>query len=114
MRLIFSLRGINWRDEESFGLHRSASGGVGCGVGWGDGVGRGARFAGRGGEAADDVCRPAADEAGERSADLAVGPVGDVFSDRRGSGEELEGESSLGGAVGWWWDRSRFLRCAAE
>ena len=55
----------------------------------------------RGRETADDVCGSAANEAGERSADLAVGQVGDVLGDGRGPREEHEGEPSLGGADGW-------------
>ena len=57
---------LDWRDEESISPDRCAGGGscrsAGGTPGWslGDGVG-----SGFGGEAADDVCRSAADEAGQ-------------------------------------------------
>src|SRR5271154_2616443 len=95
--------GVDCRDDESNDSEWFAGGGgVGWSLGWGFGPGcRGCFY----GEAADDVCRSAADEAGERSSDLVVGQMGDVFGDGGGAREELEGEPSLGGAAWGWGER---------
>ncbi len=86
----------NCRDEES----NDSGGCAGGGIGWGVGRGLGAACGCFGGETADDVCGSAADEAGERSADFAEWPVGDVLGDGGGPREEHEGESPLGGSDG--------------
>src|SRR5271170_6151064 len=99
----FPFAEVDWRDDESIGLHWCAGGDDGrVGV-----LGACARCGGRFvGQAANDVCGPAADETGERPADLAEWQVGDVFGDGGGPREELEGEPSLGGAA-----RGRGRRC---